>query len=110
MAILQFYMPQEFQGLKGHGHIFGLKKSVIEVPFYLVQKGQLAALFKRGIETKKNSRGNCRKAFSFWQNNEPIHRTDKMMDALKNLAFEYIDHPHYSPDLANFCFQTFKRV
>lgn len=72
MAILQFYMPQEIQGLKAyrkvHGHIFGLKKSVIEVPFYLVQKGQLSAVFKRGIETKKTVRETAGKR-SFWQNN-----------------------------------------
>ena len=34
------------------------------------------------------------------QDNAPPHKAGKTMDVLKNLGFQCIDHPPYSPDLA----------
>ena len=49
---------------------------------------------------KEKWRGKLRKGVLFLQDNAPPHKAGKTMDVLKNLGFQCIDHPPYSPDLA----------
>lgn len=53
-----------------------------------------------------------KKGVLFLQNNTPAHNAGKTMDVLRNLGFEHIDSPPYSPDLAPsdyFLFPNLKR-
>uniref|UniRef100_A0A8D0BMD3 Transposase n=1 Tax=Salvator merianae TaxID=96440 RepID=A0A8D0BMD3_SALMN len=49
---------------------------------------------------KGKGRGNLQTGVLFLQDNAPAHKAGKMMDVLRKLGFQCLDHPPYSPDLA----------
>lgn len=49
---------------------------------------------------KEKQQRKLQKVVLFLQESAPAHRTGKTMDVLKDLWFECINHPPYSPDLA----------
>lgn len=62
---------------------------------------------------KEKRRGKLRKGVLFLQDNAPAHKAGKTMNVLKDLGFECIDHPPYSPDLAPsdyFLFPNLKKI
>ena len=59
---------------------------------------------------KEKRRGKLRERCALFAEQALAHKAGKMMDVLKNLGFECIDHPPYSPDLAPFDYFLFPNL
>ena len=101
MVTFFLYIQQE----RSWSRFFGIRKVFWWLNYLL--KGQtvnaeyysnLLCRLKEALKEKRRAR--LRKGVLFLQDNAPPHKAGKTMDVLKNLGFQCIDHPPYSPDLA----------
>lgn len=82
------------------------KGSTINALYY----ANLLRQVRKAVVEKR--RGKLRKGILFLQDNAPVHTARVARQALKEIGFDEIDHPPYSPDLAPsdyFLFSNLKR-
>lgn len=65
---------------------------------------------KKRWQIREKRRGKLRIIVLFHQDNAPAHKSRVAMAAIKDAGFELVEHPPYSPNLAQSDFYLFPRL
>lgn len=111
--------PKKFRVQKSAGKVlasvFWDTRGIIMIDY--LEKGQTITgdyysklLITLKEKIKERRRGMLAKGVLFLQDNAPVHKSHIAMNSIRDLGFELLDHPPYSPDLAPSDYYLFPRL